>query len=302
MIDEDALALEHFVAPQKRAREDQVGDVPPRPPPQRRRLDSSDDDDDEDGDDGDDDDDDASPLRRSSATNNSNDDDDSDSDAAPRRRGAGDSDDGDSDSDASPPRRGASSSSSSSLSGLMSGSDFQKSHDLKKKEKAKELARIEAAAQRSSSSQQDGDKIIHRDGSGNVIDFKAAQAERQRLKKREERLWTTGKAQRDKLLDEFEHRQAMASAPFAQYSDNTGSSRDNHLRQRARVDDPMAQFDVSSSSSSDGTERKKIYRGPPAPSNRYSVVLPGYRWDGVNRGNGFEAKVIESLRRSGKMK
>ena len=54
MIDEDALALEHFVAPQKRAREDQVGDVPPRPPPQRRRLDSSDDDDDEDGDDDDD--------------------------------------------------------------------------------------------------------------------------------------------------------------------------------------------------------------------------------------------------------
>ena len=103
-------------------------------------------------------------------------------------------------------------------------------------------------------------------------------------------------------MKKFEHMQNMAAAPFAQYSNNEHSTRDGVLRNRNRVDDPMAQFDVassSSSSSSSSSTATKKYRGPPGPSNRFGI-LPGYRWDGVDRGLGFEAKVIENLRKNRK--
>jgi pre-mRNA-splicing factor CWC26 len=46
---------------------------------------------------------------------------------------------------------------------------------------------------------------------------------------------------------------------------------------------------------------KPTYKGPQPKPNRYGI-RPGYRWDGIDRGNGFEDKVLETLHSKGRKK
>jgi pre-mRNA-splicing factor CWC26 len=88
--------------------------------------------------------------------------------------------------------------------------------------------------------------------------------------------------------------------PFAIYHDDIGLN--EQQRRKQRWGDPLANLSTSTGTDKileEGQEKKirytrSTYRGPPPPPNRFNIS-PGYRWDGVNRSNGYEVRYFESI-------
>ncbi|KIY43942.1 hypothetical protein FISHEDRAFT_67691 [Fistulina hepatica ATCC 64428] len=137
-------------------------------------------------------------------------------------------------------------------------------------------------------------ETVYRDASGRKIDTKAARAEAARLKReREERdaqkmVWGKGLVQRDEAAKLKEELEKNKSRPFSRYADDE----ELNAEQRAKQlwNDPAAAFLTNKKAKG---PRRPQYTGPPPPPNRFSI-LPGYRWDGVDRSNGFEKKYFQS--------
>ena len=91
----------------------------------------------------------------------------------------------------------------------------------------------------------------------------------------------------------------MANQPFARTAEDPQLE---VLRKREiREGDPMADYFRELQEEEDKKRiqgsgestiiRKPVYKGPNAPANRFGI-RPGYRWDGVDRGNGFDKKLL----------
>ena len=95
-----------------------------------------------------------------------------------------------------------------------------------------------------------------------------------------------GEAQSTKLAEDI-HEMSKPLARFAGDEDL-----EQMLREQDREGDPMAAYMAKKKAKSGGVDGKgktirPVYRGPAAAPNRFGI-LPGYRWDGVDRSNGYE--------------
>uniref|UniRef100_A0A8C7AFU0 BUD13 homolog n=1 Tax=Neovison vison TaxID=452646 RepID=A0A8C7AFU0_NEOVI len=198
-----------------------------------------------------------------------------------------------SDSDLSPPRRSqplekkASYMYSGSKTGLVSADVHREEQELKKRE----TLVFEAESQYA--------ETVFRDKSGRKRNLKLERLEqRRKAEKDSERdelyaQWGKGLAQSRQQQQNVEDAVKEMQKPLARYIDD--EDLDRMLREQEREGDPMASFIKKSKAKEN--KNKKVrprYSGPAPPPNRFNI-WPGYRWDGVDRSNGFEQKRFARL-------
>ncbi|XP_069081057.1 BUD13 homolog isoform X3 [Pleurodeles waltl] len=221
----------------------------------------------------------------------------SDSDLSPPRRTLRNS----SDSDLSPPRRATTTKGSPSrqrgetaqdnqmLSGGKAGlvvADVLRKEKLDSKRKERENKPLEEESRSAAT--------VFRDKSGRKRDLQAEREEQQReagvksQKEEQYARWGQGLAQRQMQQQNVLDAAKEIEKPLARYIDD--QDLDQMLREQERDGDPMANFIKKKKVKEE--KNKKVrprYSGPNPPPNRFDL-WPGYRWDGVDRSNGFEQK------------
>ncbi|XP_038610731.1 BUD13 homolog isoform X2 [Tachyglossus aculeatus] len=216
----------------------------------------------------------------------------SDSDLSPprRRQRAGSSD-----SDPSPPRRSQSGAKKAQmLSGAKAG---LKSADAVRKEQ-QELRKSDRETKQLEAESQNAETVF-RDRLGHKRDLKLErlehrrQAEEQSEKDEQYAQWGKGLAQSRQQEQNVQDAVKEMQKPLARYIDD--EDLDQMLREQEREGDPMASFiKKKAAKENKGKKTKPRYSGPAPPLNRFNI-WPGYRWDGVDRSNGFEQKRFARL-------
>ncbi|XP_026037810.1 BUD13 homolog isoform X2 [Astatotilapia calliptera] len=229
---------------------------------------------------------DQSPPRRPSKTKRG-----SDSDQSPPR---GQPPSGrDSDGDLSPPRRPGQSQGQRMLSGGKAG---LVSVDILRKEQEDNRRREKHNQPLEDESR--NAQTIFRDKSGKRRDL---DSERNEQKKkagekaaRDEKYaqWGKGLAQSQMHQQKLEDALHEAQKPLARHRDD--EDLDRMLREQEREGDPMAAMLRRKKDRGTKTQEKPRYKGPAPPPNRFNIP-PGYRWDGVDRSNGFEQKRYQRM-------
>ncbi|KAJ9476998.1 Pre-mRNA-splicing factor CWC26 [Pseudozyma hubeiensis] len=135
-------------------------------------------------------------------------------------------------------------------------------------------------------------QTVYRDSSGRVIDIHAQQAEQERLerlrleKEAERSTWSHGLVQKQQRQKAAAQLSAVEKQGIARRA--TDDEYNAHFKEQQRADDPALAFLTKKRTS--GPVKPK-YKGA-WPSNRFNIP-PGYRWDGVDRGNGYEKAFFE---------
>lgn len=177
--------------------------------------------------------------------------------------------------------------------GLQRAADVKRQYEKRKREEK------EAWEREQRNNPHAAGETVYRDATGRRIDISmrraaaAKEAAERVQKEREEKEAQKGDVQR---LEKERRKEALDEArfmPVARTIDDEDMNKE--LRERERWNDPAAQFLRGPKEEKKGRGGKPVYKGP-APPNRYGI-RPGHRWDGVDRGNGWEAERFKALNR-----
>lgn len=191
--------------------------------------------------------------------------------------------------------------SNGTLAGLQSASDITSQLKARQELERAELAQLQA--QRAAG--KDEEEVVLRDATGRRVDISMRRAEArrqaleaQKLEEEKQRL-LKGEVQLQAAKERKERLEEAALMPLTRGKDDAELNRE--LKEQERWNDPMAQFMAGDAGGGTGKKKKggvgrrPVYKGA-APPNRYGIK-PGYRWDGVDRGNGFEAERFKAINR-----
>jgi pre-mRNA-splicing factor CWC26 len=131
-------------------------------------------------------------------------------------------------------------------------------------------------------------ETIYRDHLGKHDSSDRKKTKHSLTREQEENL-NTGKVQKYQEREMLQNYRNLQQSTFARYADDTAL--EAMKKEIIRKDDPMANYSRKKSDISTENSGKLIYKGPASKPNRFGIC-PGYRWDGVDRGNGFEDQVL----------
>lgn len=134
-------------------------------------------------------------------------------------------------------------------------------------------------------------ETVYRDATGRRIDVEMKKAEARRKaeeeakRKKEEAEAARGDVQRAMKETQRERLKDAKSMTVARYKDDVEMNEE--LKQTERWNDPATAF-ITKKMKGKSVTGRPLYQGS-FEQNRYGI-RPGHRWDGVDRGNGFEKK------------
>ena len=137
-----------------------------------------------------------------------------------------------------------------------------------------------------------GGETIYRDASGRIVSVAMQRAEARRAAAEKERAAkeaaeaARGDVQRAERARRAQDLQDARLLTVARHADDEDMNEE--LRARDRWNDPAAGFLTARGKGGKSVTGRPLYKGSAAP-NRYGI-RPGHRWDGVDRGNGFEGR------------
>ena len=186
--------------------------------------------------------------------------------------------------------------SSGAVAGLQTGAQVAAAMKKKQDEERKQAA--QAAKEMGASA----NETIYRDASGRIINVamkraearkKAEELERVKLEKEKA---ARGDVQNIEATKRREQLQDAKGMTIARYADDEELNEEQ--KEQSRWNDPAAGF-LRKKKAGRSITGKPLYQGGFQP-NRYGI-RPGHRWDGVDRGNGFESLWHKSRNRKGEI-